>query len=54
MNPIESEWHQLKSHELAGQMWDNEYDLAKAIIEGVNARAVAGGYSWECFRFNSA
>ena len=26
MNPIESQWHQLKSHEIAGQMFDNEYD----------------------------
>ena len=32
---IESEWHQLKSHEIAGQMFDNEYDLALAIIAGV-------------------
>jgi len=28
MNPIETQWHQLKSHEIAGQMFDNEYDLA--------------------------
>ena len=27
MNPIETQWHQLKSHEIAGQMFDNEYDL---------------------------
>lgn len=26
MNPIESQWHQLKSHEIAGQMFDNDYD----------------------------
>jgi hypothetical protein len=26
MNPIETQWHQLKSHEIAGQMFDNEYD----------------------------
>ncbi|WP_327194432.1 hypothetical protein [Trichormus variabilis] len=28
MNPIETQWHQLKTHEIAGQMFDNEYDLA--------------------------
>jgi hypothetical protein len=32
MNPIETEWHQLKSHEICGQMFDNEYDLAKAVM----------------------
>ena len=29
MNRIESEWHQLKTHELAGQMFEDEYDLAR-------------------------
>ena len=28
MNPIESEWHQLKTHELAGRIFEDEYDLA--------------------------
>ena len=35
MNPIESEWHQLKAHEIAGRMFDNEYDLALAVMAGV-------------------
>jgi transposase len=26
MNPIEPEWHQLKTHELAGRMFEDEYD----------------------------
>jgi hypothetical protein len=26
MNRIEEEWHQLKTHEIAGQMFDNNYD----------------------------
>ncbi len=29
MNPIELEWQQLKTHELAGQMFDDELDLAQ-------------------------
>jgi transposase len=42
MNPIETQWHQLKSHEIAGQMFDNEYDLAMAVIDGMKARSEAG------------
>lgn len=53
MNPIESEWHQLKTHELAGRMFDNEYDLTLAMIAGVEARSHKGGYSQERFKFNS-
>ena len=51
MNPIETEWHQLKTHELRGQMFEDELDLAYAVIDGVNARAGAGGYEAERFRF---
>ncbi len=54
MNPIEVEWHQIKAHELVGQMFEDELDLAYAVISGVEARAVAGGYSTERFRFNSS
>jgi hypothetical protein len=54
MNLIEPEWHQLKTHELAGQMFDDEYDLALAVIEGVEARARRGRYASERFLFNSA
>lgn len=54
MNSIESEWHQLKAHEIAGRMFDNEYDLALAVIAGVEARSQNGGYGQERFRFKSA
>ncbi len=54
MNLIESEWHQLKTHELAGQMFEDEYDLALAVMEGVEARAEQKGYSTKRFKFNSA
>ncbi|EGJ28356.1 hypothetical protein LYNGBM3L_74600 [Moorena producens 3L] len=53
MNPIESEWHQLKTHELVGQMFEDELALAYAVIDGVNARAEVGGYQAERFRFPS-
>jgi transposase len=51
MNPIETEWHQLKTHELRGQMFEGELDLAYAVIDGVTARAEVGGYEAERFRF---
>ena len=44
MNLIETEWHQLKIHELAGRMFEDEYDLALAVIEGIEARAERVGY----------
>lgn len=42
MNEIETEWHQLKTHEIAGQMFDNEYELAIALIDGVETRSRKG------------
>lgn len=53
MNLIEPEWHQLKTHELAGRIFEDEYDLALAVIAGVDARAKRGQYPTERFRFNS-
>ena len=49
LNLIETEWHQLKTHELRGQMFEDELDLAYAVIDGVDARAEAGGYPAERF-----
>lgn len=54
MNLIEAEWHQLKAHEIAGRMFEDEYDLAMAVIAGVENRAERGDYTVERFRFNSA
>ncbi len=53
MNPIELEWQQLKSHELAGQMFEDELDLAYAVMDGVEARGQQGKYTTERFKFNS-
>ena len=44
MNPIKGEWHQLKAHEMAGQMFDNSDDLAIAIEAGVENRYLPKGY----------
>lgn len=53
MNRIEDEWHQLKTHEIAGQMFEDEYDLALAVMAGLEARSITGGYTLERFKFNS-
>ena len=39
MNPIETEWHQLKRDELVGRMFEDELELAYAVIDGIDARA---------------
>jgi transposase len=53
MNLIEAEWHQIKTHELAGRIFEDEYDLAIAVIEGVEARAQQRQHTTERFLFNS-
>ncbi|MDZ7955177.1 MAG: hypothetical protein RMY27_29560 [Nostoc sp. DedQUE09] len=54
MNRMKDEWYQLKNHEIAGQTFDNNYDLAIAIIDGIEARSVKGGYALEFLIFNCA
>lgn len=54
MNRIEDQWHQLKAHELVGQMFEDEYDLSMAVIKGMQTRSEKGEYSLERFKFKSA
>ena len=54
MNLIETQWHQIKTHELAGRIFEDEYDLATAVIEGVETRPQKRQYYTERFLFNSA
>ena len=49
LNPIETEWHQLKTHELKGPMFNYELDLAYSMTEDIDA----GGYKAERLRFPS-
>ncbi len=51
--PIELEWQHLKKNELAGQMFDDELQLAYAVIDGVQARGETGNYSTQRVKFNS-
>ena len=53
MNPIELEWQHLKKDELSGQMFDDELDLAYAVMDGVKARGERGKHSTEHVKFNS-
>lgn len=45
LNPIEGQWHQLKTHELAGRMFEYEDELAEAIVDGMIDRSEKGGYA---------
>lgn len=53
LNIIEPEWHQLKTHELAGRMFDDEDDLAIAVMSGVEKRSKNNNCICERFKFNS-
>ncbi len=53
MNPIELEWQHLKKDEIAGRMFEDELDLAYAVMDGVDARAKAHGHTVERFRFRA-
>lgn len=52
MNRIEDEWLHLKRDELASRVFEDEYDLAIAIIDGIENRAIQGQYQVERFTFN--
>ncbi len=54
MNPIEGQWHQLKTHEISGRMFDNEYDLALAVMEGMESRSEQGEYTLERLKLKSS
>jgi putative transposase len=54
MNPIELEWQHLKKDELCGQIFDDELDLAYAVIDGVKARGEKGNHSTQRVKFNSS
>ncbi|MFM2312705.1 MAG: hypothetical protein RLZZ04_1981 [Cyanobacteriota bacterium] len=51
MSLIETEWHQIKTHDLAGRIFENEYDLTIAILNGVEACAHKGEYQTKRFLF---
>jgi putative transposase len=52
MNRIEEQWLHLKRDELASRVFEDEVDLAHAIIAGLENRGKNGGYTVERFKFN--
>jgi transposase len=52
LNLIEPEWHQLKTHELSGRMFEDEYDLVMAVIDGIEKRSQKNNCTCERFRFS--
>jgi len=44
LNPIEGQWHQLKTHEISGRMFEYEDELIEAIVDGMIDRSVRGNY----------
>lgn len=53
MNPIELEWQHLKKDEISGRIFDDELDLAYAVIDGVEARGKRGELSTKRVKFTS-
>lgn len=53
LNLIEPEWQRLKEDELAGSMFEDEYDLIKAVISAIESRQKSRGLEVERFRFPS-
>jgi len=53
INPIETEWHQLKSHEIRGAMFEDTYDLAMGVIAALKRRGVKANYVLKRFNFDT-
>jgi putative transposase len=52
MNRIEDESLHLKRDELSPQVFEDEYDVAMAVIAGIQARGDKGSYTVDRFLFN--
>jgi len=53
MNPIELEWQHLKRDEISGRLFEDELDLAYAVIHGIEARGERGNHSTQRVKFHS-
>ena len=51
MNPIELEWQHLKKDELASETFEDELDLAYAVIAGIQVRGERGNYSTQRVKY---
>jgi transposase len=50
LNLIEGEWHQIKSHEISGRMFEDEYELVQGVKESLRARSEKAGLRLQHFR----
>jgi len=53
LNLIEGEWHQIKTHEISGRMFEDEYDLVQAVKESLTHRSAQVGDQIHHFKLNS-
>jgi putative transposase len=53
MNPIEIEWRQIKAYGIRGRMFEDEYDLALAVIAAVHGRGKLADYRAERWNFKT-
>jgi hypothetical protein len=53
LNLIEGKWHQIKTHEISGRMFEYEYDLVQAVKERLTHRSAQVGYQLQPFKLNS-
>lgn len=53
LNLIEAEWHQIKTHEISGRMFEDEYSLAIAVKESLRSRSCQFGYQLQQYKLNS-
>jgi len=54
MNLIETEWHQIKIHELAGRIFEDEYDLSLAVQQAIINRSEKNNLVCQRYKFNSS
>ncbi len=50
LNLIEGEWHQIKSHEISGRMFEDEYELVQAVSPSLRERSEKLGVKLQHFR----
>jgi putative transposase len=50
LNRIENEWQRIKEDELAGKMFEHEYELAMAVVKAIEMRQKRNGLEVNRFR----
>lgn len=53
LNRIENEWQRIKEDEIAGRVFEDEYELILAVITAIESRNISQGLFVERFRFKS-